>query len=174
MASVELKNICKVYPNSAKKSVLNFKKKKTETDAQAGDFIAVKDFNMEIEDGEFIVFVGPSGCGKSTTLRTLALKAGNMELLGQLLNKSHESLRDNYEVTGKEPDALVQAAQNQYCCLGSRLIGGGFGGCTISLVKSNCVEEFKKCVYNTYLTETGYKAEFYNTDIADGITVEKL
>ncbi len=107
-------------------------------------------------------------------IATLALKAGNMELLGQLLNKSHESLRDNYEVTGKEPDALVQAAQNQYCCLGSRLIGGGFGGCTISLVKSNCVEEFKKCVYNTYLTETGYKAEFYNTDIADGITVEKL
>lgn len=104
---------------------------------------------------------------------TLALKAGNMEMLGGLLNKSHASLRDNYEVTGREPDALVEAAQSQSCCVGSRLIGGGFGGCTISLVKSNCVDEFKEFTYNTYLKATGYRAEFYDTEISDGITIEK-
>lgn len=104
----------------------------------------------------------------------LALKAGNMEMLGGLLNKSHASLRDNYEVTGREPDALVESAQSQSCCIGSRLIGGGFGGCTISLVKTACVEEFKEFTYNTYLQSTGYKAEFYDTEISDGIIVEKL
>ena len=105
---------------------------------------------------------------------TLALKAGNMEMLGVLLNKSHASLRDNYEVTGREPDSLVQAAQSQAFCLGSRLIGGGFGGCTISLVKTDCVDEFKEFVYKTYFDATGYKAEFYTSDISNGITVEKL
>ncbi len=107
-------------------------------------------------------------------IATLALKAGNMEMLGGLLNKSHASLRDNYEVTGREPDALVEAAQSQSCCIGSRLIGGGFGGCTISLVKTSCVEEFKEFTYNTYLNATGYKAEFYDTEISNGIIIETL
>lgn len=107
-------------------------------------------------------------------IATLALKAGNMEMLGGLLNKSHASLRDNYEVTGREPDALVEAAQSQSCCVGSRLIGGGFGGCTISLVKTKSVDEFKEFTYNTYLKATGYKAEFYDTEISDGITVTRL
>ena len=105
---------------------------------------------------------------------TLALKAGNIEMLGGLLNKSHASLRDNYEVTGREPDALVAAAQAQSCCIGSRLIGGGFGGCTTSLVKSNSIDEFKEFTYNNYLKATGYKAEFYNTEISDGIVISKL
>lgn len=105
---------------------------------------------------------------------TLALKAGDMVKLGKLLNASHKSLKELYEVTGFEPDALAEAAQNQTCCLGSRLIGGGFGGCTISIVKSDCVDEFKEATYNAYLKATGYKAEFYSSDISDGITVEKL
>ena len=97
-----------------------------------------------------------------------------MEMLGGLLNKSHASLRDNYEVTGREPDALVEAAQSQSCCVGSRLIGAGFGGCTISLVKTKSVDEFKEFTYNTYLKATGYRAEFYETEISDGIIVTKL
>lgn len=105
---------------------------------------------------------------------TLALKAGDMVKLGKLLNASHKSLKELYEVTGFEPDALAEAAQNQTCCLGSRLIGGGFGGCTISIVKSDCVDEFNEATYNAYLKATGYKAEFYSSDISDGITVEKL
>lgn len=107
-------------------------------------------------------------------LASLALKVGNMEMLGRLLNLSHASLRDNYEVTGKEPDALVEAAQSQSCCLGSRLIGGGFGGCTLSLVKSGSVDEFKEFVGSSYYRATGCKASFYDTEIADGITVTKL
>ncbi|MBD5632350.1 MAG: galactokinase [Clostridia bacterium] len=102
---------------------------------------------------------------------TIALKAGNIEALGKLLNESHKSLKELYEVTGREPDALVKAAQSHPYCLGSRLMGGGFGGCTISLVKSDCIDEFKEFVYNEYFSETGYKAEFYDADISDGITV---
>ncbi len=107
-------------------------------------------------------------------LATQALKAGNVQILGELLNKSHASLRDNYEVTGREPDALVEAAQTQSCCIGSRLIGGGFGGCTISLVKTKCIDEFKEFTFNSYLKATGYRAEFYDTEISDGIIITKL
>ena len=103
-----------------------------------------------------------------------ALKKGNIKLLGNLLNESHTSLKDNYEVTGKEPDALVLAAQTHSACIGSRLTGGGFGGCTISLVKSSEIEDFKKHVFDTYYKATGYKAEFYDCEISDGIKIEKI
>ena len=106
-------------------------------------------------------------------LASLALKAGNMEMLGRLLNLSHASLKDNYDVTGKEPDSLVEAAQSQSCCLGSRLIGGGFGGCTLSLVKSNSVEEFKEFVHNSYYNATGFNAVFYDAEITDGINITR-
>lgn len=104
----------------------------------------------------------------------LAMKAGNLEMLGRLLNLSHASLKDNFEVTGKELDALSFAAQSYPSCLGSRMTGGGFGGCTISLVKDESVDDFKAYVYDKYLKETGYRAEFYPSEISDGITVEKL
>ena len=103
----------------------------------------------------------------------IALRVGDTETLGRLLNASHKSLKELYEVTGREPDALAEAAQSELCCLGSRLIGGGFGGCTISLVKSGSVDGFKENVYNSYFKATGYKAEFYETEISDGIVVEK-
>lgn len=103
-----------------------------------------------------------------------ALKAGNMEMLGRLLNVCHASLRDNFEVTGREPDALAAAAQSHAGCLGSRLIGGGFGGCTISLVKTDAAEDFKNYVGEAYFNATGYRASFYNAEISNGITVEKF
>ena len=103
-----------------------------------------------------------------------AMKAGNIEMLGKLLNASHLSLKEDFEVTGKELDALAFAAQNHYACVGSRMTGGGFGGCTISIVKTKHVEEFKNYVADTYYKQTGYTAEFYTTDISDGITVEKI
>ncbi|MGN0813725.1 MAG: hypothetical protein ACI4MH_00655 [Candidatus Coproplasma sp.] len=107
-------------------------------------------------------------------IAALALKAGNISLLGQMLNKSHASLRDNFEVTGRELDTLVETAQSQSCCIGSRMIGGGFGGCTVSLVKTNSVSEFKEIIYNTYFKATGRKVEFYDADVSDGIIIEKL
>ncbi|MGN1103943.1 MAG: galactokinase [Candidatus Coproplasma sp.] len=103
-----------------------------------------------------------------------AMRAGNIEFLGLLLNKSHESLSKLYEVTGRELDALAAAAQEHPACVGSRMTGAGFGGCTISLVKSSAVEDFKKYVCAKYEEATGYNAKCYQADIADGITVEKL
>jgi galactokinase len=103
-----------------------------------------------------------------------ALKAGDLEELGRLLNESHYSLRDLYEVTGKELDTLSALARTEAGCLGSRMIGAGFGGCTISIVKKTMVENFIRHVDKAYYDAIGYKASFYETSIEDGITVEKL
>lgn len=103
-----------------------------------------------------------------------ALKAGDLDELGRLLNESHYSLRDLYEVTGKELDTLSALARKETECLGSRMIGAGFGGCTISIVKKTAVEGFIRRVGTAYAEEIGYKASFYETSIEDGITVSKL
>lgn len=103
-----------------------------------------------------------------------ALKKGNIEELGQLLNESHYSLRDLYEVTGKELDTLSSLARLEKGCLGSRMIGAGFGGCTISIVKKNMVNSFIRHVDTAYSKAIGYKASFYETSIEDAVTVEKL
>ncbi|MBQ9714146.1 MAG: galactokinase [Clostridia bacterium] len=103
-----------------------------------------------------------------------ALKMGDLAELGRLLNESHYSLRDLYEVTGKELDALTAFARKEPACLGSRMIGAGFGGCTISIVKKTEVEGFIRHVGKAYHDAIGYKASFYETSIEDGITVEKL
>ena len=103
-----------------------------------------------------------------------ALKAGDIVELGRLLNESHYSLRDLYEVTGKELDALSAFARNETECLGSRMIGAGFGGCTISIVKKSAVEGFIRRVGKAYYDAIGYRASFYETSIEDGITVTKL
>lgn len=100
MANLSLRHVCKIYParGGAKKSIFNFKKKKTQSEARVGDFVAVKDFNMEIDDGEFIVFVGPSGCGKSTTLRMIAgleeISAGELYIDDKLVNNVDAKDRD--------------------------------------------------------------------------------
>ncbi len=103
-----------------------------------------------------------------------ALKAGDLEELGRLLNESHYSLRDLYEVTGKELDTLSALARKETDCLGSRMIGAGFGGCTISIVKKTAVEGFIRRVSKAYTEAIGYKASFYETSIEDGITVTQL
>ncbi|MBQ4053029.1 MAG: galactokinase [Clostridia bacterium] len=103
-----------------------------------------------------------------------ALKKGDIVELGRLLNESHYSLRDLYEVTGKELDTLSAFARKEADCLGSRMIGAGFGGCTISIVKKTAVEGFIRRVGKAYQDAIGYKASFYKTSIEDGITVEKL
>lgn len=97
-----------------------------------------------------------------------ALRDGNIVLFGQLMNASHASLRDLYEVTGEELDALVDAAQAQPGCLGSRMTGAGFGGCTVSLVEDAYVEAFKENVARIYTEKIGYAPSFYVTDAGDG------
>lgn len=103
-----------------------------------------------------------------------ALKAGDLVELGRLLNESHYSLRDLYEVTGKELDTLTALARKETDCLGSRMIGAGFGGCTISIVKKSAAEGFISRVGKAYHAAIGYRASFYETSIEDGITVSKL
>ncbi len=105
---------------------------------------------------------------------TKAMKNGDMVALGALLNASHKSLQYLYEVTGRELDALSEAARKHPACLGSRMTGGGFGGCTVSIVKTAQVEDFKAKVCDEYSKATGYHASCYDTDISDGIVVTKL
>lgn len=103
------------------------------------------------------------------TLRaTKALDENNLSLLGHLLNASHISLHYNYQVTGKELDTLTEAAWLQPGCLGSRMIGGGFGGSAIAIVRKDQAEDFKKNVGQVYRDKIGYKASFYDTEIVDG------
>ena len=97
-----------------------------------------------------------------------AMTDGNLVLLGQLLNESHASLRDKYEVTGAELDALAAAAQAHPSCLGSRMTGAGFGGCTVSIVEAAAVDKFIAEVGAAYEAKTGLKPEFYVSDIGDG------
>lgn len=101
-----------------------------------------------------------------------ALQNGDLEAFGQLMYQSHYSLKNDYEVTGKELDALVEAAEAQEGCIGSRMTGAGFGGCTVSLVKKNCVQQFIENVGKQYLLAIGYDASFYVAEIADGIIAE--
>ncbi len=102
-----------------------------------------------------------------------AMCNGDIIELGRLLKGSHQSLSELYEVTGFELDTLAGLANSHPACVGSRMTGGGFGGCTISLVKTCEKEEFIKEVTSKYKQATGYTSEVYEADIADGIIVEK-
>lgn len=97
-----------------------------------------------------------------------ALKENNIESFGSMMNEAHISMRDDYEASCLETDILAELAWDIPGVLGSRITGGGFGGCTVSIVKNEAVEEFKKLVYEGYLERTGNKAEFYVVDIGDG------
>ena len=96
------------------------------------------------------------------------LKQGDLNAFGKLMNASHESLRDLYEVSCTELDTLVESAQKLDCVLGSRMTGAGFGGCTVSLVKEDGVDEFIEKVGAEYLEKVGYAASFYISEIGDG------
>lgn len=97
-----------------------------------------------------------------------ALKADNVEEFGRLMNASHVSLRDDYEVSCPEIDVLAEEAWKLPGVIGSRITGGGFGGCTVSIVKKDAVDIFKNIIGRTYKVKTGNQAEFYVVDIGDG------
>lgn len=97
-----------------------------------------------------------------------ALKAGNIERFGELMNQSHISLRDDYEVSCDEIDVLVDLAWEVPGVIGSRITGGGFGGCTVSIVKNDAVDAFISTVGSSYKEQVGHEAEFYTVDIGGG------
>ncbi len=106
------------------------------------------------------------------TIRAVeALKNQDVELFGKLMNASHESLRYDYEVSCEEIDILVDLAQAMPGVLGSRITGGGFGGCTVSIVKNDAVDTFVSEIGKAYREKVGHDAEFYVVDIGDGASV---
>jgi galactokinase len=97
-----------------------------------------------------------------------ALKENDITEFGRLMNASHVSLRDDYEVTGIELDTLVETAWEHKGVIGSRMTGAGFGGCTVSIVENDYVQDFIDQVGKTYEEKIGYKADFYVVDIGSG------
>ena len=97
------------------------------------------------------------------------LEDGNLEAFGKLLNASHHSLKNDYEVSGAELDAIVEAAQAQPGCLGARMTGAGFGGCAIAIVAREQVEEFKRNVARLYKAAIGREAGFYESAAMGGV-----
>lgn len=97
-----------------------------------------------------------------------ALMANALEDFGKYMNASHVSLRDDYEVSCEEIDFLVELAWKIPGVIGSRMTGGGFGGCTVSIVKKDAVDLFIDMVGKGYMEKTGLKADFYVVDIGEG------
>ena len=100
-----------------------------------------------------------------------ALESNKIEELGKLMIASHNSLRDDYEVTGKELDTLVEESLKQDGVIGARMTGAGFGGCAVSIVKSDKVDDFIKNVGKEYKEKIGYEANFYAVEIGNGPTI---
>ncbi len=103
-----------------------------------------------------------------TTDAVKELKAGNLVKFGELMNGSHDSLRNDYEVTGFELDTMVEEGRKIAGVIGTRMTGGGFGGCTVSLVKDEAVETFIAQVGKNYHEKTGLTPVFYVAEIGDG------
>ena len=97
-----------------------------------------------------------------------ALQAGDAKQFGELMYQSHTSLRDDYEVSCKELDVLVELASSQSGVYGARMTGGGFGGCTVNLVQADGAATFKTHIAQTYQQATGIKPEIYICDLAPG------
>jgi galactokinase len=99
------------------------------------------------------------------------LEKGDLAGFGKLLNASHDSLRDDYAVSCRELDAMVNAARALPGCLGSRLTGAGFGGCTVSLVKAEAADAFCEELAKRYKAAAGFEAKIIVSDAADGASV---
>ena len=103
-----------------------------------------------------------------------ALTQGDLERAGRLMNQSHESLRDDFEVSCPELDRLVDLARDVPGVLGARLTGAGFGGCTVNLVRSRVIDDFREGVVHRYATETGLAAEMHVCLPSDGLEVVRV
>lgn len=104
------------------------------------------------------------------TLRAAqALRAGRSAVVGELMNESHESLRDDYEVSTGPLDAMVAAARETTGCFGARMMGGGFGGVAVALVSRGWAEQFRKLVAESYADATGLQAHLYGAEAVDGV-----
>jgi galactokinase len=103
-----------------------------------------------------------------TLLESGFSKAGDLQAFGQLLNQSHASLRDDYEVSIPMIDLLVELAQQHPGVLGARLTGGGFGGCTVNVVEEQALESFGSAVVKEYQRQTGLEAKMHVLEGVEG------
>lgn len=97
------------------------------------------------------------------------LKYNDLSTFGRLMNASHESMKNDYEITGIEMDTLVEAAQQTKGCLGARMTGGGFGGCAIAIVHNSAINAFTQQVSEKYHQVTGLNCAIYKSEIGDGV-----
>jgi len=98
-----------------------------------------------------------------------ALKANDLATFGKLMYASHQSLKDWYEVSGKELDTIVEFCKTYDDCIGARMTGAGFGGCAIALVKKDRIQDFSSKLEEYYTKEIGYKPDVFASDIGDGV-----
>jgi galactokinase len=98
-----------------------------------------------------------------------ALRMGDLHTFGRLMSASHQSMKEDYEVTGLEMDTLAETAQHIDGCLGARMTGGGFGGCAIALVQKSRIESFKKILTDRYYHVTKLQCEIYECEAEDGV-----
>lgn len=103
-----------------------------------------------------------------------AMAAGDAAALGHLMNASHNSLRDDFEVTNDELNIMVNMAQQQLACYGARMTGGGFGGCAVALVEAETAEDFAAAVHTRYYEATGLEPAIYITQATDGASAEAV
>src|SRR5699024_6028110 len=106
---------------------------------------------------------------KRTKLAYQALSVNDCEKLGHLLNNSHASLKEDYNVTGIELDTLAETTQQVEDVLGARMTGAGFAGCAIGLVHKNQIQALEDEVSNKYIEKIGYEPSFYHVGISDGV-----
>jgi galactokinase len=100
-----------------------------------------------------------------------ALRMGDLHTFGRLMNASHQSMKEDYEITGMEMDMLAETAQHTDGCIGARMTGGGFGGCVIALVKRSKAASFTEIVAGRYHSSTGLNCEIYTCHAEDGVRV---
>ena len=105
---------------------------------------------------------------------TKALKAGDLKLFGELMYASHQSLKELYEVSGKELDTLVDFCKTYPGCIGARMTGAGFGGCAIAVVKKDSFDDFAAKITAHYTRKIGYAPEVFASAIGEGVREEPL
>jgi galactokinase len=98
-----------------------------------------------------------------------ALRRGNLAKVGELMEASHASMRDDFEISCPEIDVLVELAQQQPATIGTRMTGGGFGGCTVNLVRADGVDSFRSAIHEGYTRRVGREPQIYVTQAGDGV-----
>lgn len=185
-APIELENAKIVIASSNKKRGLGdskYNERRSECETALAEIQAVKDIKTlgELTEASFEEVkesIKSQVCIKRAkhavyenqrTIKAVeALQKNDVALFGELMNASHVSLRDDYEVTGIELDTLVEEAWKIEGVIGSRMTGAGFGGCTVSIVKDEAVDTFIEQVGKAYKNKIGYEADFYVVEIGDG------